>query len=64
VLRFAPGLEATAPRSRAADQELTRLFLAQASIVSRELLLRKRAMDSNRWLGAERIVLEDHDTWE
>jgi hypothetical protein len=64
TLRFEPGLEATAPRSRAGDQELTRLFLAQAAIVSRELLLRKRAVDHNRWLGADTIVLEDHDTWE
>ena len=64
VVRFAPGLEATAPRSRAGDRELTRLFVTQAAIVGRELLFRGRKLDSNRWLGADAIALEDHGNWD
>jgi len=64
VLRFAPGLEATAPRSRAGDAELSRLFVTQAAIVGRELLFRGRKLDSNRWLGSDTIALEDHDRWD
>lgn len=58
-----PGLERIRPYSRASDLELTRLFLAQSSIIVREILFRGRALDSNRWLSGEEIRLEDHDTW-
>jgi hypothetical protein len=64
VLRFERGLAATAPRSRAADHELTSLFCLQAAIVGREMLLKGRHVDSNRWLGSDKITLENHDTWE
>ena len=64
AVRFAPGLETLAPRSRAGDGELTRLFLEQAAIVVREVLTRGRHLDSNRWLGADSIALEDHAAWE
>lgn len=53
-----------APRVHASDGELTRLFLGQAAIVGREVLFRGRRLDHTRWLGAERIALEDHDAWE
>jgi hypothetical protein len=52
------------PRTRAGKAELTRLFLGQAAIVGREVLLRGRKLDHGRWLGAEAIRLEDHDAWE
>jgi hypothetical protein len=55
---------APAARTHAGDAELTRLFLGQAAIVGRELLLRGRTLDHDRWLAAERIQLEDHDAWE
>ena len=64
VVRFLPGLEAVAPRSRATDDELSRLWLGQAAIVGRELLLRGRKLDVDRWLAAPRVALEDHDAWE
>ena len=64
ALRFAPGLEDAAPRSRAGDAELSRLFVTQAAIVGREMLFRGRSLDSNRWLGADTISLEDHGSWD
>jgi hypothetical protein len=63
ALRFAPGLETLRPRSRASDAELSRLFLEQGAILAREFLLKGRSLDSNRWLGASEIALENHDNW-
>ena len=57
------GLEEIRPRSRASELGLTRLFLAQSSIILREVMFRGRALDSNRWLGSEDIRLESHDAW-
>ena len=56
-----PGL---APRTRASEREITGLFLGQAAIVGREVLMRGRKLDHQRWLGADTIALEDHDAWE
>lgn len=63
ALRFAPGLEALAPRSRASDLELTKLFVEQSGIIAREFLFKGRSVDSRRWLGSAEIALENHDNW-
>ena len=63
TIRFARGLETVAPRSRASDLELTRLFLGQSGIIAREFLFKGRSVDSRRWLDSAQITLEDHDSW-
>ncbi len=63
LLAFAPGLDELRPMSRACDAELAALHLAQAGIILREILFKGRGLDSNRWLGAETIELEDQQRW-
>ncbi len=63
-LAFAPGLETLRPRSRASDAELTRLFLGQAAIVAREVLLGRRHPDLDRFLMQPDLKLGTHDDWE
>ena len=59
-----PGLGSLAPRSRAGDPELTRLFLEQGALFVRELLCRGRHPDITRFLGATQPRLSDPAAWE
>lgn len=63
AVRFAAGLEELRPTSRAADAELTALFLDQARIILREFAFKGRPLNSDRWLSQKTIELEDHDRW-
>ena len=63
ALRFEPGLDDLRPMSRASNPELARLFADQASIIVREFLFKGRPVNTNQWLAAERIELENPDRW-
>jgi len=60
---FDPGFGLSRPFSRAGSLELYRLFVGQAGILAREVLLKGRHPDVNQFLSAHQIQLEDHDNW-
>lgn len=64
AVTFAPGLELLSPRSRASDAELTRLFIGQASILAREVMLRGRHPDLQRFVRNLSRRPSDHAAWE
>ncbi|MFA6235583.1 MAG: hypothetical protein WC824_15550 [Bacteroidota bacterium] len=43
--------------------EESKLLLAQSWVILRELLLRKRSLNQDAFLGKEEIILESHDRW-
>ncbi len=51
------------PLSVASQYHRLRLFMGQVGIIGRELALRRRALDTEKFLGAESIPLEDHANW-
>jgi hypothetical protein len=57
------GWEDDPPLSVASQAHRVRLFLGQMTIVARELALRRRALDPEKFLGAATIPLEDHANW-
>jgi hypothetical protein len=57
------GYEHDPPLSVASQAHRTRLFLGQMAIVGRELALRRRALDPEKFLGVSTIPLEDHANW-
>lgn len=60
---FKKGLEAIRPISKAGQWELLRLFQGQSRIILREILFKKRSFNTDKFLGAREIVLEDHEHW-
>ncbi len=48
------------PFSVAPQRELVRLFAEHVGVIGRELALRRRSPDPDRFLGADEIPLEDH----
>ncbi len=57
------GYEADPPLSVPGQAYRTRLLLGQMAIIARELALRQRSLDTEAFLGAETIPLEDHANW-
>jgi len=49
--------------SRAGTMESLRLFAGQFYIIAREIMLKGRSMNAERYLGAREIPLEDHANW-
>jgi hypothetical protein len=60
---FKKGLEEIAPMSKAGPVELLQLFWGQALIILREILLKKRSLNIDKFLSAREIFLEDHEHW-
>lgn len=61
--RFNKDGEPTQAVSRASTWEQHLLFAGQAMIIVRELALRRRSVDYQKFLDAEEIALENHDNW-
>lgn len=62
-LDFPAALADLRPLSRAPRAELLRLFHGQFEIIRRELVSKGRSIRTERFLGRERIRLEDHSVW-
>jgi hypothetical protein len=59
----APGMGPPRPIATAPAAELYRLLMGQLAIIGREVAFKGRSLDSRRFLGSDRIALEDHSTW-
>ncbi len=60
---FKKGLEKIRPISKAGHWELLWLFWGQSLIILREILFKKRSFNTDKFLGAREILLEDHEHW-
>jgi hypothetical protein len=63
VARFEAAVEALRPMRRASAAELYALLAGQLGIIGHEILWKGRSPSSKRFLGAEKIELEDHANW-